>query len=477
MSQKEIINAAIKEKESLIKQVNRELWENPEGSFQEYKTGEILMNALKNEGFVLENPVGGMPTAFVATYGSGKPVIGIAADLDALPDLSQERGNTARTPVQAQSHGHGCGHSAIGAGALAGALAAKDWLVRTKSPGTLKFYGCPAEEGGAGKVFMIRAGVFRDADAVFTWHPGTGNGVSAHSMISIVSVDFFFEGTSAHAALEPHLGRSALDAAELMNIGVNYLREHIIPGARIHYAYGDTGGKAANVVQSHASLHYIIRAPKIAQVAALFTRVQAIAAGAALMTETTTHHRVLSSSADYRPNVVLTRILAEAYEEIGPPPFDEGDFAVARRFFPALSAVSQASAQEAISARYGRDRLAEILTKPLDTELKPLTLELDVYAPASTDFGDVSYLVPTAQAGAAVAAIGTPLHSWQFTGQVGTSIGEKAVLTIGRVLALATAKVFAAPDIVQKAKQELDENLSGTYTSLIPEGATPAFDM
>jgi aminobenzoyl-glutamate utilization protein B len=474
MASLDIISKFVKENEEDLKKLHHELWENPEGSFHEYKTSALLIQAFKAAGFSVNSGIGDMPTAFTAEWGSGKPVIAIATDLDALPGLSQERANPEYNPIPNQTHGHGCGHSAISAGAYSAVLAVQAWLKETGASGTIRFLGCPAEEGGAGKVFLIRAGVFDDIDVVLTWHPGTGNGAGGHRMISIVAVDYEFFGSSAHAALEPHLGRSALDAAELMNIGVNYLREHMLSNARVHYAYGDAGGKAANVVQNYVKLHYIIRAPQVDDVAELLERVNDISRGAALMTGTSVKNRVTSSTSDVVPNATVSKIISDAYVAVGPPPFDDEDFKIARQFFSSLSDVAKQSAINRLTAEHGKERAEEIIrTKPLATGINVFKGIEAVYGTASTDFGDVTHIVPSGSAGASLAAIGTPIHSWQFTAQAGSVLGDKAILTIGKVLALAAASLYSSPEAVKAAWDEFHHTITTPYRSLLPADAKP----
>ena len=280
------IRELVEAKREKFARVSDEVWAVPELYFHETKSAAILIKALKEEGFEVQEGVDGIPTAFIGTWGSGKPVIGILGEFDALPSLSQEAGCWEHKEIVKGGPGHGCGHNALGAGAMAAAVAAKDYMEKNGLSGTIRYYGCPAEEAGWGKMFLARDGYFDDLDACYTWHPGVGNMVQGTSSLANMCAFFTFKGRTSHAAASPHLGRSALDACELMNVGVNYLREHVIPEARIHYAYQDVGGAAPNVVQDHAQLKYFIRAPKITQVKEIGERVKDIARGAALMTGT-----------------------------------------------------------------------------------------------------------------------------------------------------------------------------------------------
>ena len=272
----------------------KEIWNYAELSYEETRSAAALIGALKNEGFTIEEGIAGIPTAFTATYavGSGKPVVGFLAEYDALAGLSQKAACPVQEPVTPGGAGHGCGHNLLGTGCYAAAVALKDYLEREKKDGTVIFFGCPAEEGAGSKQFIARAGYFDGVDFAYTWHPATINEVGSKGSVAIMGANFTFDGVAAHAGAAPHLGRSALDAVELMNVGCNYLREHMIDAARIHYAYSDPGGSMPNVVQSHAVIKYEVRAPKVSQVQELFTRVVDVARGAALMTGTKMNYEI-----------------------------------------------------------------------------------------------------------------------------------------------------------------------------------------
>ena len=319
------IRELVEAKREKFARVSDEVWAVPELYFHETKSAAILIKALKEEGFEVQEGVDGIPTAFIGTWGSGKPVIGILGEFDALPSLSQEAGCWEHKEIVKGGPGHGCGHNALGAGAMAAAVAAKDYMEKNGLSGTIRYYGCPAEEAGWGKMFLARDGYFDDLDACYTWHPGVGNMVQGTSSLANMCAFFTFKGRTSHAAASPHLGRSALDACELMNVGVNYLREHVIPEARIHYAYQDVGGAAPNVVQDHAQLKYFIRAPKITQVLELIERVNDVARGAALMTGTELEIQTAAGLCDYQPNDVLSQLLCDCLMETGAPEFDQAD--------------------------------------------------------------------------------------------------------------------------------------------------------
>ena len=312
----------------------KEVWGYAELSYEETKSAAALIAALKQEGFTIEEGIADIPTAFTATYqcGSGKPVVGFLAEYDALSGLSQKAGRPVQEPVREGGAGHGCGHNLLGAGCYAAAVALKDYLIKEKKDGTVIFFGCPAEEGAGSKQFIARAGYFDNVDFAYTWHPETVNEVGSRGSVAIMGANFTFDGIAAHAGGEPHLGRSALDAVELMNVGCNYLREHMIDAARIHYAYSDPGGTAPNVVQSHAVIKYEVRAPKVSQVQELFTRVVDVAKGAALMTGTKMKYEITMAFSDYVPNRTLGAVVDQCMRELGAPEWTEPDYRLAAEF-------------------------------------------------------------------------------------------------------------------------------------------------
>ena len=289
MKDLEFLEHVIDQKSQMILDANDRIWEYAELAYHETRSADLLCQILKDEGFSVTTGDAGIPTCFTGTfsYGSGKPVMGILGEYDALSSLSQKAASPRKEPVEAGAPGHGCGHSALGTGSLAAVLAVKEYLVENKKDGTIIYFGCPAEEGAGSKQFMARAGMFDNVDFVYTWHPATINAVECNHSNAIMGANFEFKGVSSHAGGSPHLGRSALDAAELMNVGCNYLREHMIPEARIHYAYIDAGGTAPNVVQDHAVIRYEVRSPWVSQVKDLFERVKNVARGASIMTDTT----------------------------------------------------------------------------------------------------------------------------------------------------------------------------------------------
>ena len=363
MNRKEFVLNAVSRKQDLVVEVSDRIFDFAETGFHEFETAKLYQQVLEKEGFAVEMGIAGMPTAFKATYGNGKPVVGFLAEYDALPELSQVGGCTERKPVCGENpDGHGCGHNLLGAGTLAAALAVKAYLEENPGKGTVILFGCPSEEKGNGKTIMARDGIFEGVDAALTWHPDTANAVWTTSSLANVSVFFNFKGVTSHAAAAPELGRSALDAAELMSVGVNYLREHIISDAGIHYAYRDVGGIAPNVVQGHSRVHYFIRAPKSWQVQEIYKRVIDVAEGAAKMTGTEMTYELYAGLSDFIPNHVLSEVLYEALEEVGDK-IAPGDKAEVEADLNALKeAINRAPVEEMTDAQVedikaGREKL------------------------------------------------------------------------------------------------------------------------
>lgn len=472
MTLKTKVESYLKDKQDLIKEVNEKIWHYAEVGLEEEKSVALYKKLLVQESFDVEMGIAGMPTAFVATYGSGKPVIGITAEYDALPQLSQEAGKAEKSPVQKGGHGHGCGHNSLGAAAFGAALATKEYLKEHNVSGTIKLFGCPSEEKDNGKTFMAREGYFDDVDSAFTWHPMDRNIAWSFRSLANISVVFNFKGQTSHAAASPHLGRSALDSVEVMNVGVNYLREHIIPEARVHYAYVDVGGTAPNVVQGTASVHYYIRAPKVSQALEIFERVKDVAKGAALMSGTTTSYEVQTGLSDFIPNPTLTKEVQDAMELYGSPQFSEEDFELAKAFHNSLSEEEKQNIKQDLTKMYGREKAEQMIQRPLHMDIMPLVMS-DHAMPGSTDVGDVSYVTPTAQFTMATTALGTSPHTWQMTAQGHTSIALKGVEAAAGVMAIASIRVLEDPSIAEKAKKELYEETGGTYVCPIPEDVQP----
>ncbi|SDN26248.1 aminobenzoyl-glutamate utilization protein B [Fictibacillus solisalsi] len=449
------------------------IWGLAETRFEEYQSFDLLAGTLEKEGFNVERGVGGIETAFIATYGQGKPVIALLGEYDALPGLSQHAKTALPNPVVPNGNGHGCGHNLLGTAPLAAAITLKKQMEAEGVKGTIKYYGCPGEEGGSGKTFMIREGLFEDADCALTWHPGSYSGIFSFSSLANYQIAFTFKGKASHAANSPHLGRSALDAVELMNVGVNYLREHIIPEARVHYAITNTGGLSPNVVQPEAEVLYLIRGPQMSDVKSIYNRVLNIAKGAALMTETEVDVRFDKACSNYLPNTSLGSIMHKQLEIYGIPDYDQNEMKFAEEIHQQITADDIQNTIQEINKLTPNSRLKTVNSTFLEAVLPfEETTELMF---GSTDVGDVSWTVPTAQFFGSCFVFGTPLHTWQLVSQGATSLAHKGMLQAAKVLAGTAWEILQDPEIVKQAKDELDSQTEGqTYDCPIPEGVTPS---
>lgn len=473
MTDLEFINKAIEGKQKLFIDLSSKIWSNAELPYSEFKSSKLLWDTLEEKGFTIVKGVANMPTAFTASFGSGKPVVGFLGEYDALDILSQEAANPVKCPVKEGAPGHGCGHNALGVGSLAAAIAVKEYLVENKKEGTVIYFGCPAEEGAGSKQFMAREGVFNNVDFVYTWHPATINEVQSNRSVAIMGANFEFRGKTAHAGSTPHLGRSALDAAELMSVGVNYLREHMIDQARIHYAYVDSGGVSPNVVQDHTLVKYEVRSPKVKQVKELFERVVKVAKGAAIMTETTMNYEITMAFSDYITNYALASIADECLQEIGAPAWDDSDYKLAKEYLLSYDETTQDLIKEKIIEIYGEEQLEEILEKPLDSFIHPYDSKNKEYVSGSTDVGDVTYVVPTLNFHVATACIGNVGHTWQMTGQSLSSIANKGMITAAKAMALSAIRTMDRPDVIQKAKEIVLKQNGGAYECPLPNSVKP----
>lgn len=456
-----------------LHQLLSKIWGYAETGFEEFQSAETMKEFLKDHGFEVTSPVADMETAYVGTYGSGKPVICLLAEYDALYGMSQTADKSEYAPLEETDRGHGCGHHLLGTGAIGAALLVKEYLEEHHCSGTVKMIGCPAEESGSGKAYLAREGYFDDADVALTWHPDTINGVSTGSSLACIQCYFQFHGVSSHAAAAPHLGRSALDACELMNVGVNYLREHMESTERIHYAYSDAGGKSPNVVQAEAKLKYLVRSTTGAKVKKLFERVCNIARGAALMTETTVD--ILFDEGLYNtvPNFVLEDVLAASFDKIGAPEYTAQERAYAKAFKDSYPAENLLNGIPGYVV--DRNRLIENMR---NSELCDYVVKVnhsEEYGMGSTDVGDVSWVVPTAQINANCYSYGAGAHSWQWTGQGKSTIALKGAETAAEVLADAAITLMENPELIQKAREEFQGRIAGEppYECLIPKNVKP----
>ncbi|QDW40090.1 amidohydrolase [Bradyrhizobium sp. KBS0727] len=445
------------------------VWAMPEVCYTEARSSAEHLAELRHQGFRITENVASIPTALMGEAGEGGPVIAFLGEYDALPGLSQEAGVAEHRPIEAGGHGHGCGHNLLGSAALLAATAVKDWLAANKVPGRVRYYGCPAEEGGAAKAFMVRSGAFADADIAITWHPSSFWEVVVTPSLANTRADFIFTGRTSHAAASPHLGRSALDAVELMNVGVNYMREHMPSDARIHYAVLDTGGIAPNVVQAHARVRYSIRARDLPGMNELVARVHKVAQGAALMTETKMEMRIISAVSNILFNTPLEEALHGIMQELGPPHFDDIDKDFAAKIQSTLTDKDIASVYHSIGMDPTDRPLADFLV-PMDAKRNPQI--------GSTDVGDVSWVVPTVQVHAPTIAIGTPLHTWQVVAQGKTPAAHKAMVQAAKAMAGLGIKALTEPDLVAAARADLEKRTARTpYVCPMPDSVAPPLDM
>lgn len=452
-------------REALVALAER-VFDTPELLYEERRSAAEHEAALRALGFRVETGVAGIPTAVVGEAGEGGPVIAVLGEYDALPGLSQEPGVAEPRPVVAGGPGHGCGHNLLGAAALLAAAALKDWLAAEGLPGRVRYYGCPAEEGGAAKAYMVREGLFADVDAAVTWHPAGWTGVDDARSLANTRIDFTFLGKSAHAAAAPELGRSALDACELMSVGVNYLREHMPDSARVHYAYLDAGGPAPNVVQARATVRHLIRSREAAELRGLVERVRRIAEGAALMTDTAVEARVFSAVSNLLPNRPLEEAMQRELDRLGPVPFDEADRAFAREIQATLT-------PDDLASSFARIGMAPEPDLPLFDRVAPLDRRGEG-GDGSTDVGDVSWAVPLVQARVATCAFGTPFHTWQTTAQGRTPAAHKGMVHAAKVMAATAAALVREPALLAAAKEDHARRVAARpYASPLPEDARP----
>lgn len=423
----------------LYKEVALAIWNYAELGYKEVKSSALLAETLRKEGFTVETGVAEIPTAFVATYGSGQPVIGILAEFDALPGLAQEA-LPEKKSIQGQAGGHGCGHHLFGTASVEAGIEIKKLIEQKKLTGTIKVYGCPAEEGGSGKVYMVRAGLFNNVDAVIHWHPSDANLVTMMSALANISAKFRFNGIAAHAAASPENGRSALDAVESMDFMVNLMREHIPQETRIHYVITN-GGKAPNVVPDFAEVYYYVRHPKRKQVKEIFERVVNAAKAAAIGTGTTMNYEIIGGTHDLLLNKTLAEAMQKNMELVGGVTYSSTEKEFAEKI------------QKSFTFSYSPISDAETV--------KPLKIESDAGG-GSTDVGDISYFVPTVGLRAATWVPGTPMHSWQAVACGATDIGIKGMNVAAKTMALTAIDLFTKPLLIQQAKDEFIK-LKGDY--------------
>lgn len=452
-----------------FKQLSDKLWEYAETGMREYKSAGAYAEFLKNEGFTVNEKICGMDTAFEGVFGSGSPVICFLAEYDALSGLNQ-RANIFNQEKDSDSDtGQGCGHHLLGVGSLYGACLYKEYLEKNGLSGTVKFVGCPGEEAGSGKTYLARDGYFDDCDIALTWHPGIFNQVVTGSSQSCTAIYFKFKGIASHAASAPHLGRSALDAAELMNVGVNYLREHMEDSDRVHYAYIDAGGKAPNVVQNLTILKYFVRSKNNHDCSSLTERVINCAKGAALMTGTEVEVIFDEGLSNTISNQTLENVLFETMKE-------DYDLSYGLDECEYLSKYKSSFDGKINIPLMVKDehKLKEDIKNNVICSYIIEKEHHDICQMGSTDVGDVSWCVPTGQFNTACFAYGASGHSWQWVAQGKSSVADKGMKYAGRVLCDAAIKLHNNPELIEKAKRELKLKLDGeSYKCPIPKDVKP----
>ena len=474
-NEKTIALQAVEENAHLVRTAAEKVWEYAELSLQEEKSAKIICDICEGEGFRVERGVCNIPTAFTASFGEGRPVIGILAEYDALSGLSQKAGSTAQEELIPGGCGHGCGHNLLGAGALGAALGVKAWLEAAGKPGTVILFGCPGEEGGAAKAFMAREELWRSLDAALTWHPDDVNEVVTGSTNACIQVQYKFHGIASHAAGAPEKGRSALDAVELMNIGVQFLREHMSDRARVHYAITDGGGRSPNVVQPTATVLYMVRSDKVAEAVSLQKRVDKIAQGAALMTETTYDRLFIDGLAETIPNHTLERLLQKNFEEVGVLKHTNEELAFAdalSKTYAGADAVPGAGSACDDAYADQAARLQKDCGHAMNDFLLPL-FPGNPFNPGSSDVGDVSWQTPVGQIHAAAWPNGCPGHSWQNVSCAGTEMGARAAVHAGKVLATAAVELMTEPETLAQARAEFEKATKAGYTCTITKDAVP----
>jgi aminobenzoyl-glutamate utilization protein B len=440
----------------------QKIWEHPEVAYGETYAAEFQISKLMDAGFNIKKQIGNVPTAFVAEYGSGRPIIGILGEYDALPGLSQKV-STSRDQVVPNGPGHGCGHNLLGTAGVEAVLALKNAIDQEGFNGTIRYYGCPAEEELSGKTLMARASAFDDLNCALTWHPGTSNEVTNYSLQAMTSMKFYFNGISAHAGAAPHAGRSALDAVELMNVGSNYLREHVPDGSRIHYVITN-GGLAPNIVPDEASVWYYLRGATKELVEQMQNRLIKIAQGAAMMTETSVIWEILASPYETLPNQILNDLMYENMLQVEFQEFTEEERSFAEELVKTLhpSSISNSKIKEGVGDL-------------LPTTCQNNKLLLGTSFGASTDVGDVCWITPVGQISTTCAPAGVQFHTWQATASFGSSIGFKGMHLAAKTMALTIYDLLLNKDhVLEKAKKEFKESTNGkTYEPGIPVDAMP----
>lgn len=467
MSAEKLIVDFVNSQDGRLSTVAKDIWDHPQIALQETYASELLARELEADGFSVEWGAGGMSTAFVATWGSGDPVIGFLGEYDALPGLSQTV-SAEREAIDPGGPGHGCGHNLYGTACMGSVMALKRAMEQDGVGGTIRYYGCPAEEQVVGKVLMARDGVFDDLDAAITWHPGSTNLVWNGSSLALNSFKVNFHGVASHAAAAPHLGRSALDGVMLMDVGMNYLREHVISEARIHSVV-TSGGEAPNVVPAFAQIWYYIRAPEREQVDAMYERVLDIARGAALMSDTTHDIEFIAGCYDVLPNNTISDLMLKNMQAVDDLAFTAEERRFARQLQATFPDKAVQGAFDRMQKSTQKDTISESIENPLWTQVLPHA-DAGLPVEGSTDVGDVSWITPTGQITTCCWPLGTPAHSWQMVASSGSSIGSKGMLFAAKAMAMTGLDLLRNPDLLEKAGAEFAEARGGvTYKSALPD--------
>jgi aminobenzoyl-glutamate utilization protein B len=448
---KHVIWDFVSKNQKRFQELADKVWSTPETCYSEQNSMSAHVDELIYHGFSVTKGIANIPTAVVGEYGTDGPIIAFLGEYDALAGLSQKADVFHQDPVKKGENGHGCGHNLLGSASMQAAVALKEWLKDSNLPGVVRYYGCPAEEGGAAKTFMVRDKIFKDVDVAITWHPGCLPGIVKGSSLANCRVDFTFEGRASHAAVSPHLGRSALDAIELMNVGVNYMREHMPDKARIHYALIDGGGISPNVVQAKAKVRYVVRDETTPKMMELLERVKEIAKGAALMTQTKVKTKILAGVSNLLYNETLGNIMQGNLDQLGAPEFSKEEHLYAKKYQDTLTRkdIESAYSHAGIDLVEGQV-LAETVVAG---DVKPVDMG------GSTDVADVSWVVPTVSLWGANYAIGTPFHSWQMTAQGKSSIAIKGMTHAAMVMAATGSDLILNKTILDDAWSEHNKTI------------------
>ena len=448
---KHVIWDFVSKNQKRFQELSDKVWSTPETCYSEQNSMSAHVDELIYHGFSVTKGIANIPTAVVGEYGTDGPIIAFLGEYDALAGLSQKADVFHQDPIKKGANGHGCGHNLLGSASMQAAVALRDWLKDSNLPGVVRYYGCPAEEGGAAKTFMVRDKIFKDVDVAITWHPGCLPGIVKGSSLANCRVDFTFEGRASHAAVSPHLGRSALDAIELMNVGVNYMREHMPDKARIHYALIDGGGISPNVVQAKAKVRYVVRDETTPKMMELLERVKEIAKGAALMTQTKVKTKILAGVSNLLYNETLGNIMQGNLDQLGAPEFSKEEHLYAKKYQDTLTRkdIESAYSHAGIDLVEGQV-LAETVVAG---DVKPVDMG------GSTDVADVSWVVPTVSLWGANYAIGTPFHSWQMTAQGKSSIAIKGMTHAAMVMAATGSDLISNKTILDDAWSEHNKTI------------------